>query len=137
MGILEGLDDESLHRPVLPSGWTCLGLVNHLALDVESFWFRGVVAGEVATDQGSAWLVPGGETAAQVFRRYRDEIERADAIITATPLDAPLEYWPTELWPTRWLDDVRAVVLHVITETACHAGHLDAARELIDGRTYL
>jgi len=25
----------------------------------------------------------------------------------------------------------------VITETATHAGHLDAARELIDGRTWL
>lgn len=37
---------------------------------------------------------------------------------------------------TEWrLPDLRAVVLHVITETACHAGHLDAARELLDGRT--
>jgi hypothetical protein len=29
------------------------------------------------------------------------------------------------------------VLLHVITETACHAGHLDAARELIDGRQWI
>jgi len=28
-------------------------------------------------------------------------------------------------------------VLHVITETATHAGHLDAVRELIDGRTWM
>jgi len=28
-------------------------------------------------------------------------------------------------------------MLHVITETACHAGHLDAVRELIDGRQWL
>jgi hypothetical protein len=28
-------------------------------------------------------------------------------------------------------------MLHVVTETACHAGHLDAARELIDGRRWL
>jgi hypothetical protein len=28
-------------------------------------------------------------------------------------------------------------MLHVITETACHAGHLDAVRELIDGRTWM
>ncbi len=34
LGILEGLDEETLGRPVLPSGWTCLGLVHHLALDV-------------------------------------------------------------------------------------------------------
>jgi hypothetical protein len=32
---------------------------------------------------------------------------------------------------------VREVVLHVITETACHAGHLDTARELIDGRLWM
>lgn len=42
---LDGLADEQLRRPVLPSGWTCLGLVRHLALDVERFWFRAVVAG--------------------------------------------------------------------------------------------
>jgi len=29
------------------------------------------------------------------------------------------------------------VLLHVISETACHAGHLDAARELTSGRTWL
>jgi hypothetical protein len=44
LGILEGLDEEALRRPVLPSGWNCLGLVQHLALDVERFWFRGTVA---------------------------------------------------------------------------------------------
>jgi hypothetical protein len=32
---------------------------------------------------------------------------------------------------------MRATILHVIAETACHAGHLDAARELIDGQTWL
>ncbi len=35
------------------------------------------------------------------------------------------------------LHDVRDVLLHVITETACHAGHLDAVRELIDGQQWL
>jgi catechol 2,3-dioxygenase-like lactoylglutathione lyase family enzyme len=48
LGILEGLDEAALRRPVLPSGWTCLGLVQHLAVDVERFWFRDVVAGEAA-----------------------------------------------------------------------------------------
>ena len=33
-------------------------------------------------------------------------------------------------------EDLRDIVLHVITETACHAGHLDAARELLDGRAW-
>jgi len=36
-----------------------------------------------------------------------------------------------------WLDSVREILLHVITETAAHSGHLDAARELIDGKQHL
>src|SRR3954453_6618247 len=43
---VQGLTEAELRRPVLPSGWTCLGLVQHLALNVERFWFRAVVAGE-------------------------------------------------------------------------------------------
>jgi Protein of unknown function (DUF664) len=46
LGILEGLPDEALRRSVLPSGWTCLGLVRHLAIDVERFWFRSIMAGQ-------------------------------------------------------------------------------------------
>src|SRR5207248_8343203 len=86
LGILEGLDEEALRRPVLPSGWTCLGLVRHLALDVERFWFRCVIAGEQAAIDGlaatpDAWHV-GAEVAAEtVFDVYRREIDRANAII--------------------------------------------------------
>lgn len=38
VGIVDGLSERDLTRPVLPSGWTCLGLIRHLALDVERFW---------------------------------------------------------------------------------------------------
>jgi Protein of unknown function (DUF664) len=30
LSTLDGLSDEALRRAVLPSGWTCLGLVRHL-----------------------------------------------------------------------------------------------------------
>jgi len=53
-GILEGLDEGALRPPVLPSRWTCLGLVRHLALDVERFWFRGIAAGEQIVIDGLA-----------------------------------------------------------------------------------
>ena len=46
LGILEGLDDADLRRPVLPSGWSCLDMIKHLTYDEEIFWFRAVVAGE-------------------------------------------------------------------------------------------
>ena len=62
LGILDGVDEETLRRPILPSGWSCLGLVQHLALDVERFWFGAVIAGDQAVikslaDVGNAWTV--------------------------------------------------------------------------------
>jgi uncharacterized damage-inducible protein DinB len=142
LDILEGLDDEALRKPVLPSGWTCAGMVGHLAYDIERFWFRAVVAGEqdvidILEGEPSAWQVGEDMPTATLFDAYRQEIEHANAIIGATPLDAAPAWWPPELFGDFRLDTVREVVLHVITETACHTGHLDAARELIDGRQWL
>jgi hypothetical protein len=139
LGILEGLPEESLRRPVLPSGWTCLGLVQHLALDVERFWFRAVVAGEqVDLESGDGgWQVAPEVSAEAVFDLYRQEIGLADAIIAAAAPDAAPGWWPEEVFPGMPSMDLRETVLHVIAETACHAGHLDVVRELIDGRTCL
>ncbi|MEV0638929.1 DinB family protein [Streptomyces sp. NPDC050619] len=142
LGILEGLDDEALRRPVLPSGWTCLGLVHHLALDDEKFWFRAVAAGErVAIDEilGSeddAWKPAPEKSAQEIFALYRKESERSDAVLAGADLNAPTPWWPDFFDGWRY-DNLRAVVLHVITETATHAGHLDAVRELIDGKQRL
>ena len=139
LGILEGLPTEALRRPVLPSGWTCLGLVQHLAVDVERFWFRHVVAGEPLDDgeAADAWQVTPDVPAEAVLGLYRQETELANAIIAATPPDAAPAWWPNELFGGWRLHDVREIILHVIAETACHAGHLDAVRELIDGQTWL
>jgi len=139
LGILEGLPEEALRRPVLPSGWTCLGLVRHLALDVERFWFRAVVVGEhMDLESGAAaWQVTPDMSAEAVFGLYRQETELANAIIAATPPDAAPAWWPEEIFPGLPPRPARDTILHVITETACHAGHLDAVRELIDRRTWL
>lgn len=140
--ILEGLDEEALRRPVLPSGWTCLGLVHHLALDDEKFWFRAVAAGENAAIEEilgsgqSAWQPAPEKTAAEVFDLYRRESELADAFLAGADLDAAPGWWPDFFGNWRY-DSLREIILHVITETATHAGHLDAVRELIDGRQRL
>lgn len=141
--MVDGLTGEELRRPVLPSGWSCLGLVNHLALDVERVWFRAVVGGDqAAIDElavaPDAWVVDPDVPAELVLGRYRREIELADAVIAATPLDAAPAWWWPEAAPDDWRPETHhEVLLHVITETACHAGHLDAARELVDGRQWL
>ena len=138
LGVLEELPGDALRQPVLPSGWTPLGMVQHLALEVERFWFRGAIAGEpmTLTSGDEAWQVPADVPAAVILGQYRDEIARANAIITATPADAMPKWWPDffEDFPARPL---RRTLLHVIAETATHAGHLDAARELIDGEQWI
>lgn len=142
LGSLEGLEDDVLRRAMLPSGWSCLGLVQHLALDVERFWFRAIVAGEpVAIDElattADPWLVSADTSAASILETYRRESELANTIIASTSLDAPPAWWPADLFGDFRLDTLRQVVLHVMTETATHAGHLDIVRELIDGRQWL
>ena len=139
LGILENLPEEAMRRPVLPTGWTCAGLVQHLALDVERFWFRQVMNGEqVGPDEfgDDGWQVRPEVPSAAVLDLYRRETELADKIITATSLEAPPAWWP-DFFPNFRLGNLRQVLLHVIGETATHAGHLDAARELIDGQTWL
>lgn len=142
IGILDGLDPEALRKPVLPTGWSCLGLVQHLALDVEQFWFRVVMVGELDIPgpddtAASAWDVEASTSPEDVFSLYRTEIEHADRIIASTPLESAPRNWPDDLFGDFRLPDLRAVLLHVIGETACHAGHLDIAREVLDGRTWL
>ena len=77
--IAGGLPEAALRRAVFPSGWTCLGLIHHLAVDDERNWFRGVAAGEPA--DFPAGEDPGGlagpeAAAGEVFGPYRGEIAR-------------------------------------------------------------
>ena len=45
LAIVEGLDEESWHRSIVPTGWTPAGMVEHLG-GAEWHWFQGVVAGK-------------------------------------------------------------------------------------------
>jgi Protein of unknown function (DUF664) len=141
LGILDGLNEDQLRRPVLPSGWHCLGMVKHLALSDEHYWFRCVVNGEsqdyFPEGRGADFQLGPDESAEDVFDLYRDEIAHADAIITRDSLDQPPRQ-PDPQWQ-QWgvsFPDLRTVMLWVIKETATHAGHLDAVREQIDGRQW-
>ena len=137
LGVLKDLSEEDMRRPALPSGWTCPALVRHLAVDVERFWFRAVLAGEpLPLDDDTGWQPDPDESAEAVLDLYRREIAASDAALAGLDLNAPPARWPDyfDHWRLR---DVREVILHVITETATHAGHLDAARELLDGRTWM
>lgn len=139
LSAVTGLSDDALRQPVLPSGWTCLGLIQHLTLDVERFWFRAVVAGEPVDlcSADEAWRVPVATPAVAVLDDYREEIRRADAVIAGTDLQAEPAWWPTQIFQDLPVRNLRQTILAVLGETACHAGHLDAVRELLDGHQHL
>jgi uncharacterized damage-inducible protein DinB len=139
---LQGLSDTELRRAVLPSGWTCLGLVRHLTLSDERYWFETVMAGGELDywpeGPNADWQVSADESSEAVLAAYRDASAASDLIIASLSLDNPPAR-PEDWWADAGLQfpDLRSVMLHVIVETATHAGHLDAVRELIDGRQHI
>lgn len=135
---LDEVSEGDLRRPILPSGWSMLGLVQHLTLDVERFWFRAAMAGDdVALCRGDeAWQVAADVTSGGVLDAYAAECAIADEVIGRTPLDALPVAWE-EGWGPMQVEGLLDVIIHVIKETATHAGHLDVARELIDGHQHL
>jgi uncharacterized damage-inducible protein DinB len=143
LAIVAGLDDENLRTPVLPSGWTALGLIEHLG-HAERHWFQRVATGSTAAlpwpeednDDDDDAAFASTHPAAQVVAFYRDQCRRSNAVLASRPLSSS----PAAEHNTETDDDVtdlRWIVLHMIEETARHAGHLDAARELLDGRVGL
>jgi hypothetical protein len=144
LAIVDGLDDESLRATMLPSGWTPLGLIEHLG-DAEQFWFQAVAAGTAVEppwpvdDDARGDVGPSHvdrQNPQSVFAYYRDQCRRANDVLASTPLSSPpLGQHNLELEDE--VTNLRWIALHMIEETARHAGHLDVVRELLDGRTGL
>jgi hypothetical protein len=151
LAIVEGLDDDAWHRSVVPTGWTPAGMIEHLG-GAEWHWFQGVVAGKQPHPAGDVdeednednedeepydfetVVFTSDSPPAEIIDFYRHQCEESEAVLDATTLTAaPLGKHGFGDEPP----DVRWVVLHMIEETARHAGHLDIARELLDGRTRL
>jgi uncharacterized damage-inducible protein DinB len=141
LAIVEGLDEPAMRQPVVPSGWTALGLIEHLA-QAEHFWFTQVItgimdlSGDVTETEADNSPFDTTHTLHEVLTFYRQQTARADSILAGTPLDAsPAGHIPPDMADE--IHTIRDVVLHMIEETARHAGHLDIARELLDGKTGL
>ena len=137
IGKIDGLDRGDLQQVTVPSGWTPAGLVNHL-VHVERRWIRWGFMAEPLTDpwadrEGEGWLSPdlsGDELAALLM----DAGRRTHAIVETHALT------DSARGGGRFADESAApqlhwILLHLIQEYARHAGHLDIARELIDGVT--
>jgi uncharacterized damage-inducible protein DinB len=137
---VSGMSEEDLRRVIVPSGWSPLGMVKHLAY-VERGWFRSRFAGEgelavpwTDEDPDADFRVEPGDTTEQILSFYRDECERSRAAAANGSLDDLAAHWPADRPPEN-RPNLRWIYVHMIEETARHAGHLDVVRELIDGTT--
>ena len=132
-----GLTDEQAALRSTVSELCLGGLIKHVAL-VEERWLRFAVGGaEAMESQPIDWTgqfrMRDGETLADVLDGFNRVARATDQLIPTLDLDAthPLPVAPWFEPGARW--SVRQVLLHVIAETAQHAGHADILRESIDG----
>lgn len=136
---VEGLSEQDLTRAVAPSGWSIAQLLNHLAYDDEVFWSGAILGGdeECIGLIRDGWKVP-VSSGADAVAQYRRWVRRSDAVLAEVDLDAPPRWWPpAEVFPFPPFADARECVFRLLMETATHAGHLDIARERIDGHQHL
>jgi hypothetical protein len=131
---LGGLTEEQLRRPMVPSGTSMLGLVKHLGA-VEYGWFCETFGRPTEPlpfddeDEDADLRVGPHERPDDVIAFYTRARAASDSVIIGLSLDDVGHAWFGETVTLRW------VLIHMIEETARHAGHLDILRELIDGRT--
>ena len=137
---VSGMSDQDLRRVIVPSGWSSLGMVKHLGY-VEQNWFRSRLAGEkelpvpwTDADPDADFRVEPGESTDEILQFYRDQCEHSRKIAADASLDDLAAEWPADRPPEK-RPNLRWIYVHMIEETARHAGHLDVARELIDGTT--
>jgi uncharacterized damage-inducible protein DinB len=124
-----GVDDASARRSTLPSGTTLLGLVKHLT-EVEIAWFSFAFAGNdraVPSDE----LDP-NDTVESVLSAYQAAVNASNDIVNGCD---DLQRLCARALTTPEPLSLRWVLVHMVEETARHAGHADILREQFDGQT--
>lgn len=134
---LEGLSEEEARRTPTASSLSLLALVKHSAI-WERRWFQVVVAGrtfagewpEVSVEESDeTFRLSNDDTVGSVIAYYREQILQSQRVLDEANLDGPCA-----LADMVGHQSVRWLALHMIEETARHAGHADIIRETIDGR---
>ena len=135
------LTDEQAAQRTTASELSLGGLIKHVTL-TERQWIRFIQAGPAAMawdqssvgDWMSAFRMEPGDTLAGLLEEYARAADETAELVAGLPdLDAaqPLPEAPWFPPGAQW--SARRVLLHVIAETAQHAGHADIIRESLDG----
>jgi uncharacterized damage-inducible protein DinB len=134
-----GLTEEQFGATPTASALSVGGVIKHLAA-TERSWMatvRQVRQPASVEDYLDGFRVGAGQTIASIIEDYDRAAAETDATIAALDLDDAVPvpkgvpWFPAdvEAWSVRW------VLLHLIEETARHAGHADIVRESVDGAT--
>ena len=145
---VQGLSDEAARSRPTVSALSLGGLVKHVTA-VERSWADFVVHGaanqpdwasvdwsnpppEILAHQ-QAFVMGEDETLAGILAAYAEVAAATDELVRTVDLDTahtvPAAPWAPE---TTWT--ARRAILHIVAETAQHAGHADILRETIDGQ---
>ena len=143
-----GLSDEQARATPTAGTLSIGGLIKHVAF-VESGWIDTMLGRPGAGGGGDDFeesqdayadnfVLGPDETVAGALDAYAAVAARTEAAVAgiddlgrAVPVPQGVPWYPddVEAWSVRW------VLLHLIQETARHAGHADIVRESIDGAT--
>lgn len=135
----ENLSESGLRLPLVPSGSSILGIINHLAFTefgYFSYCLKRPVTNQRALDLFKLddplgdFVVEKEVSSAEVREFYQQAISASNAGIDELELTAPafVPWWGEHAATT-----LEHLLIHMCSETARHAGHLDLLRELLDG----
>jgi hypothetical protein len=135
---VQGLTDEQARLTPTVSALCLGGLIKHVAL-TERSWARFAVEGAAGMSNdveayANMFVLQDDETLEGVLKVYGDVAAQTDRLVETLDLDHA-----HALPPAPWFEKgaswtVRQVMVHIVGETAQHAGHADIIRESIDGQ---
>jgi hypothetical protein len=136
------LTDEHAARRTTASELCLGGLIKHVSA-LEQGWAKSIVEGPSALHSADAagyeahalsFRMREGETLSGLLEQYEQVGRRTDELVASLPDLGALHPLPEAPWfepGARW--SARRAVIHIIAETAQHAGHADIIRESLDG----
>jgi uncharacterized damage-inducible protein DinB len=138
---VEGLTDEQARQRTTVSELTLGGLVKHVAM-TEQAWVNFILEGpatmattpESFAAHADGFVLRDDETLAGAIARYDEVARRTDELVRTIDLDVSQPLPEAPWFPPGATRSARRVFVHIVAETAQHAGHADIVREALDGQ---
>ncbi|WP_395728791.1 DinB family protein [Nakamurella sp.] len=137
----QGLTDEQARLTPTASALSIGGLIKHVSA-TEQGWYdfatgapESMAGGDNAeADYADGFRLREDETLADVLAAYDTVAARTDELAATADLDVAYPLPPAPWFAPGATRSVRRVLIHLVGETAQHAGHADIIRETIDGQ---